>query len=217
MQIKIEVLKQLRRCPLVTAGISANVYRCPASVQLVDEVELLGFATDGHAAVQWSLGCEALADPNPETAWCGVPPHLFRIAADYEYYSNRVVWEAGRVSVVGSKGTVASFGRQIYSETPAGAVLTGPGPEHKVVFSGKVSNLLADIKLIPEQEIEASLKRILRLDNGVNVNAALVIACLKVLDKANVIEIHAAGSFEPVFITCASEKYYQAVIMPIRL
>jgi hypothetical protein len=216
MQIKIDVLKKLRKCPLVTMGISANVYRCPASVQLVDEVELLGFATDGHAAVQWSLGCEALADPNPETAWCGIPPHLFRVVADYEYYSTRIVWEAGLVSVVGSNGTVASFGRNIYSETPAGAVLTGPGPEHKVVFSGKVKDLLADIKALAATEVGDKSKRILHFGDT-RIDSSLIAACLKVVDKANVIEIHAAGSFESVFITCASEKYYQAVIMPIRL
>jgi hypothetical protein len=162
------------------------------------------------------IGEGALVDQNPELAWCGIPPHLFRVVADYEYYSTRIVWEAGLVSVVGNKGTVASFGRQIYSETPAGAVLTGPGPTHKVAFSGRVRDLLAEIKALPATEIGDESKRILHFGDT-HIDSALIVACLKVIDKANVIEVHAAGPLEPAFITCEGERYYQAVIMPIRL
>jgi len=217
MQVKIEVLKLLKKCPLVAKGIAANIYRCPASVQLVDEVELLGFATDGHAAVQWSLGVEALADPNPETAWCGVPPHLFRVAEDYAYHSEKVCWEAGNVYVTGRSGTVVQFGRQIYSETLADAVLTGPGPAHKVAFEGRVRDLLAVIKELSTTKIgDEPAKQLWRvLDTA--FDSSLLVACLKVLDKASVIKIHVADKFDPAFITCEGEKYYQAVVMPIRL
>jgi hypothetical protein len=211
MRVKTEVLKALKRCTLVTKGISANVYRCPASVR-VDDIELVGFATDGHAAVQWSLGVHDLIDEHPSEAWCGVPPHMFRVVEDYGYYVDHVEWEAGNCFASGSKGVIAQFGRQIFSEM-RDDVLELPDRGYGLLFEGKAKELFEQISWLEPDE-----NRVRRLVlGGVTLDAGLVSAVLKVIDRHDVVKVYTSGVLDPVFFRCEAEKYYKAVVMPMKV